>query len=176
MWRVFFLGTHYLCMPSNYVVYLVFRWSPITVPSFLSPSSLLRMLVLSPPCAPFLLPPFLTPYFFLSLLSFSTHSPLPSLPPSLPPSTLLTPLALLCYTAALLSPPIHQLPVVQEPTDSTPIPPTPLTPRSSKKAFMETLLAPEPSTLDEIYDTERAAELFVPGYVDVAIAVREGWK
>ena len=38
---------------------------------------------------------------------------------------------------------------------------------------METMLAPEPSTLDEIYDEERAIEMFVPGYTEVAIKVRE---
>lgn len=36
---------------------------------------------------------------------------------------------------------------------------------------METLLAPELSTLDDIYDEERAIEMFVPGYTEVAIQV-----
>ena len=38
---------------------------------------------------------------------------------------------------------------------------------------METMLAPEPSTLDDIYDEERAREMFVPGHNVVAIDVRE---
>ena len=59
------------------------------------------------------------------------------------------------------------------PTPPTPPTPTPLTPRSTKKAFMETMLAPEPSALDEIYDEERAIEMFVPGYTEVAIMVGE---
>lgn len=41
---------------------------------------------------------------------------------------------------------------------------------------METLLAPEPSTLDDIYDEERAIEMFVPGHTEVAIQVRGQWS
>ena len=74
-----------------------------------------------------------------------------------------------------------QLPAVAETiittetsSSSSPItPPTPLTPHSKKKAFMDTMLAPEPSTLDEIYDEERAREIFVPGHNAVTIDVRE---
>jgi hypothetical protein len=71
---------------------------------------------------------------------------------------------------------VKLLPAVHEAIDSspippTPIPPTPLTPRSTKKAFMETLLAPELSTLDEVYDEERAKEVFIPGYSEVSIKV-----
>lgn len=36
---------------------------------------------------------------------------------------------------------------------------------------METLLTPAHSTLEHIYDPEKAAELFVPGHTDVAITV-----
>lgn len=65
-----------------------------------------------------------------------------------------------------------QLPAVQEPVEVPTSPPAaPLTPRSTKKAFMETMLAPEPSTLDDIYDEERAREVFVPGHNVVSIEV-----
>ena len=39
-----------------------------------------------------------------------------------------------------------------------------------QKAFMDTMLAPEP-TLDEIYDDERAREVFVTGHHVVSIEV-----
>ena len=64
---------------------------------------------------------------------------------------------------------VLQLPMVQDVVDAGP---SPLTPRSTKKAFMETLLAPQPSALDEIYDEERAREVFVAGHNEVAIEVR----
>lgn len=41
---------------------------------------------------------------------------------------------------------------------------------------METLLAPEPSTLDDIYDEERAIEMFVSGHTEVAIQVGRQYK
>ena len=66
-----------------------------------------------------------------------------------------------------------QLPAIQEPADISPSPPAPLTPHSTKKAFMETMLAPEPSTLDDIYDEERARELFVPSHNVVSIEVSD---
>ena len=64
-----------------------------------------------------------------------------------------------------------QLPAVQEPMEIPTSPPAPLTPHSTKKAFMETMLAPEPTTLDEIYDDERAREVFVTGHHVVSIEV-----
>ena len=51
-------------------------------------------------------------------------------------------------------------------------PKTPLTPRTSKKAFMETLLTPAYSTQEEIYDAEKAMELFIPLHTEIKITVR----
>ena len=47
----------------------------------------------------------------------------------------------------------------------------PLTPQSSKKEFMETLLMPTPHTIDKIYDPQKAAELFVRDHTDIRISV-----
>jgi hypothetical protein len=71
---------------------------------------------------------------------------------------------------------VKLLPVVHEPMEIPTSPPAPLTPHSTKKAFMETMLAPEPSTLDEIYDDERAREVFVTEHHVVSIEVGPRWK
>ena len=49
----------------------------------------------------------------------------------------------------------------------------PLTPQSSKKEFMQTLLMPTPVTIDNIYDPQKAAELFVRDHTDIRISVSE---
>ena len=40
---------------------------------------------------------------------------------------------------------------------------------------METLLTPSHSTQEEIYDREKALELFVPGHTDIGITVSCGY-
>ena len=48
---------------------------------------------------------------------------------------------------------------------------SPLTPTSSKKVFMETLLTPTHNTAEHIYDPKKANELFVADHSEVHIAV-----
>lgn len=47
----------------------------------------------------------------------------------------------------------------------------PLTPKSSKKVFMETLLTPTHSTVEHIYDAKKAQEIFVADHSEVHITV-----
>ena len=65
-------------------------------------------------------------------------------------------------------PPLPQLPI---PEGIIERPHPPLTPKSSKKAFMETLLTPAHSTQEEIFDKEKVAELFMPGHTHIGITV-----
>ena len=48
---------------------------------------------------------------------------------------------------------------------------TPITPRSSKKMFMDALLAPATLTQEPLYDRDKAADIFAPGHVDISITV-----
>ena len=48
----------------------------------------------------------------------------------------------------------------------------PLTPGSSKKAFMETLLTPSTNVQDQLYDRDKASDIFVQGHSDISISVR----
>ena len=70
--------------------------------------------------------------------------------------------------STLVPPPPPQLPIADGIIDR---PKTPLTPKSSKKAFMETLLTPAHSTQEEIFDKEKVAELFMPGHTHIGITV-----
>ncbi len=47
----------------------------------------------------------------------------------------------------------------------------PLTPGSSKKAFMETLLTPSTNVQDQLYDREKASDIFVQGHSEISISV-----
>ncbi len=47
----------------------------------------------------------------------------------------------------------------------------PLTPGSSKKAFMETLLTPSTNIQEQLYDKEKASDLFVQGHSEITISV-----
>ncbi len=49
--------------------------------------------------------------------------------------------------------------------------PPPLTPGSSKKAFMETLLTPSTNVQDQLYDGEKASDIFVQGHSEISISV-----
>ena len=63
-----------------------------------------------------------------------------------------------------------QLPLSQgSPAKERPI--TPITPRTSKKMFMDALLAPDMLTQEQLYDRDKAAELFTPGHADIGITV-----
>ena len=48
---------------------------------------------------------------------------------------------------------------------------TPLTPQTNKKVFIETLLMPTPSTIDRVFDEEKAIELFAANHNDIQISV-----
>lgn len=48
---------------------------------------------------------------------------------------------------------------------------TPLTPGTSKKAYMEPLLAPPTLSQDPQYSKEKASELFVKGHSDIGVTV-----
>lgn len=60
-------------------------------------------------------------------------------------------------------------PVSRIASTSTP----PLTPQSSKKIFMETLLMPTPNTIDSVFDEEKALELFASNHKDIQISVSD---
>lgn len=68
----------------------------------------------------------------------------------------------------------HQLPAESPTRERSHFdrPKTPLTPSCSKKAFMETLLAPPTLNQDHAYSRERATELFLKGHEDVNVTVR----
>ena len=78
------------------------------------------------------------------------------------------------YSDSIVSCFTMQLPVS---TDNSPvrerekIVKTPLTPGSSKKAFMETLLTPSTNVQDQIYDKDKASDIFVQGHSDISISV-----
>ncbi len=46
-----------------------------------------------------------------------------------------------------------------------------LTPGMSKKAFMETLLAPPTLANDHFYSKEKSSEVFVQGHSDISVTV-----
>ena len=48
---------------------------------------------------------------------------------------------------------------------------TPITPRTSKKMFMDALLAPATLTQEPLYDRDKAADIFAPGHADISITV-----
>lgn len=48
---------------------------------------------------------------------------------------------------------------------------TPITPRTSKKMFMDALLAPATLTQEPLYDRDKAADIFTPGHADISITV-----
>jgi hypothetical protein len=52
-------------------------------------------------------------------------------------------------------------------------PKTPLTPGNSKKAFMESLLAPPTLQQDQLYSKEKASELFMKGHSDIGVTVSD---
>lgn len=64
--------------------------------------------------------------------------------------------------------PTHEQSYLDRP--KTPL--TPLTPGSSKKAFMETLLAPPTMSQDHSYIKDRAVELFMKGHEDIGVTVQ----
>ena len=73
-----------------------------------------------------------------------------------------------------VSPPLYlsssQLPISQgSPAKERPI--TPITPRTSKKMFMDALLAPDTLTQEQLYDRDKAADLFTSGHADISITV-----
>ncbi|XP_003384967.1 PREDICTED: uncharacterized protein LOC100640359 [Amphimedon queenslandica] len=79
--------------------------------------------------------------------------------------------------------PIHKAPSPSIPSHvassiQTPSSPllTPLTPKSSKKIFMETLLMPTPNTIDSIFDEEKALELFASDHKDIKISAGPRWN
>ena len=42
---------------------------------------------------------------------------------------------------------------------------------SSKKVFMETLLTPTPNTIEKVFNSDKAAELFMEGHRDILVEV-----
>jgi hypothetical protein len=100
--------------------------------------------------------------FLLSSPQFGQNSIAPISPPSLSLS-----LSLSLSPSPSLFP---QLPISQgSPAKERPI--TPITPRTSKKMFMDALLAPDTLTQEQLYDRDKAAELFTSGHADIGITV-----